>query len=60
MCFDSLQRGPDGECPVVWMDHEELVPLGADNGRRRESVAPLARPLYGSCREFLVDVFGRD
>ncbi len=60
MCFDSAGRGADGDCPVVWMDHESLVPLGAERCRQRDAVAPLAQPLYESCREFLVDVFGRD
>ena len=59
MCFDSCEREADGECPVVWMDHELLIPLGSDKCGQRESVLPLAQPLYGSCREFLVDVFGR-
>lgn len=59
MCFDTSKRGTDGECPVVWMDHELLIPLGADKCRQRESVVRLAQPLYGSCREFLLDVFGR-
>jgi hypothetical protein len=58
MCFDSAQRRADGECPVVWMDHEALIPLGEAQCRQRRSVAPLARPLYQSCKEFLVDVFG--
>jgi hypothetical protein len=59
MCFDSFKREADGECPVVWIDHELLVALGSDKCRQRESVLPLAQPLYGSCREFLLDVFGR-
>jgi hypothetical protein len=59
MCFDSLRRGDDGDCPVVWMDHELLIPLGADRCRHRESVLPFAQPLYDSCKEFLEDVFGR-
>jgi hypothetical protein len=59
MCFDGVQRGADGECPVVWMDHELLIPLGPNKCRQRESVLPLVQPLYGSCKEFLVDVFGR-
>jgi hypothetical protein len=58
MCFDSERRGPDGDCPVVWLDHEALIPLGSERHRQRASVLPLAQPLYGSCREFLVDVFG--
>jgi hypothetical protein len=59
MCFDAVQRRAEGDCPVVWMDHEALIPLGPDRIRRREAVAPLVQPLYDSCREFLVDVFGR-
>ena len=59
MCFDAVQRRVDSECPVVWVDHEVLVPLGPEGRRRREVVAPLVRPLYDSCREFLLDVFGR-
>ena len=57
MCFDSGQRAADCECPVVWMDHEVLVPLGASQCSQRESVLPFVQPLYGSCREFLSDVF---
>lgn len=56
MCFDVQQRADDGECPIVWMDHEELIPLDLDLARR-SAVLPLVRPLYGSCREFLCDVF---
>jgi hypothetical protein len=59
MCFDNAERRADGECPVVWMDHEALIPLGTERCRQREAVLPLAQPLYGSCREFLMDVFGR-
>jgi hypothetical protein len=59
MCFDAAQRRENGECPVVWMDHEALVPLGPKECQRREIVAPLVQPLYDSCREFLLDVFGR-
>jgi hypothetical protein len=59
MCFDSAQRAADGECPVVWMDHEALLPLGSEGCRQRAAVVPLVQPLYASCREFLSDVFGR-
>jgi hypothetical protein len=59
MCFDSARRASDGECPVVWIDHEALIPLGEEQCRQREVVLPLVQPLYVSCREFLVDVFGR-
>jgi hypothetical protein len=58
MCFDVFQRDADRDCPVVWMDHELLIPIGAEMCRR-DSVLPLVQPLYGSCREFLVDVFAR-
>ncbi|HYE20031.1 MAG TPA: SMI1/KNR4 family protein [Tepidisphaeraceae bacterium] len=59
MCFDAQARGADGDCPVVWLDHERVIPMGEDAVRRREAMEPLARPLYGSFREFLIDVFGR-
>ena len=59
MCFDTVQRRADGECPIVWMDHEALAPLGPDICRRRELVVPFAQPLYNTFRELLLDVFGR-
>ena len=58
MCFDVRRRADDGDCPVVWLDHERLVPLG-EAMRQRAAVEPWAQPLYGSCRAFLADVFGR-
>jgi hypothetical protein len=60
MCFDVVRRRVDGECPVVWIDHEEVVPLGQEGSRQREAVAPLTKSLYETCRDFLSDVFGRD
>jgi len=59
MCFDSSCRGADGDFPIVWMDHEALVSLDLEQFRQRKFLLPLAKPLYGSCREFLLDVFGR-
>ncbi len=59
MCFDTARRAPDGDCPVVWMDHEVLVPLGEERMGIRGKVLPLAQPLYESCRELLIDVFGQ-
>jgi hypothetical protein len=53
MCFDTARRAPDGECPVVWMDHELLHgPL-----HHRSHVEPLARPLYANSREMIFDLF---
>jgi len=57
MCFDARARGADGDCPVVWLDHERVIPLGEEACRQREVMQLLAQPLYGSCREFLLDVF---
>lgn len=58
ICFDSAHRQKDSECRIVWLDHEALVPLGPEICRHRETVLPLLQPLYDSCREFLLDVFG--
>ena len=57
MCFDTERRAADGDCPIVWMDHEVLVPIGEERWRVRKKVLPLAQPLYDSCRELLIDVF---
>jgi hypothetical protein len=57
LCFDAARRAADGDCPVVWMEHEELVPLAPEEVGRREVVEPLAEPLYDSCRDLLLDVF---
>lgn len=59
MCFDTDRRASAGDCPVIWMDHEILAPLGEEQCRTRKKVLPLAQPLYESCRELLVDVFGQ-
>jgi len=56
MCFDLRQQNDEGECPVVWMSHEYLIPLGPEMSSRA-AVLPWVQPLYGSCREFLLDVF---
>lgn len=55
--FDTSKRASDGDCPVVWMDHEPLVDLGDDLSGEQDSLSTLVQPLYGSFREFLTDVF---
>ena len=57
MCFDTANRLDDGDCPIVWMDHEQLIPLGPDKLGYRESVVAHVNPLYASYREFFGDVF---
>ena len=57
MCFDTGRCSPDGDCPIVWMDHE-VLPHDEKQLGSRNKVLPLAQPLYGSCREFLLDLFG--
>jgi hypothetical protein len=58
MCFDAQHRASDGDCPIVWLDHERLIP--PEICLQREQVMPWVQPLYGSCREFLEDVFVRN
>ena len=59
ICFDVRKKRADGECPVVWMDHEAIIAFGTAGCRNRELLLSLVRPLHASCREFLIDVFGR-
>ncbi|MCR9231113.1 MAG: SMI1/KNR4 family protein [bacterium] len=56
MCFDNQQRS-DGDCPIVWMDHELLIPIGPEQCSERNNLIPLAQPLYDNTRDFLEDVF---
>jgi hypothetical protein len=57
MSFDAAGRRPDGDCPVVWMDHELLFRVGVERCRVRANVEPLAQRVYDSCRELINDVF---
>jgi hypothetical protein len=57
MCFDLEQQRQDGECPIVWMDHELLEPLGLEGLENRAKLLPLVRPLYDSFRELFEDLF---
>lgn len=59
MCFDTERRALDGDCPIVWMDHEGLAQLGEEHCRMRKKVLPLTQPLYETFRQFVTDVFGR-
>jgi hypothetical protein len=57
MCFDMSNRHPDGDCPVVWIDHEPLVSLDPSSLSDRKMLLPLAQPLYDSYRECFDDMF---
>ena len=57
MCFDTQQRRDDGDYPIVWMDHELIIPLGHENLAKRGAFLHFVNPLYESYREFFEDVF---
>lgn len=57
MCFDVKNRRDDGDCPIVWMDHELLIPMGEEKCGDHDSVLPHVNPLYESYREFFEDAF---
>jgi hypothetical protein len=57
MCFDTRRRHQDGDCPILWLDHEEVIPLG-EKASVRANLARLEKPLYDSFAELLQDVFG--
>jgi len=57
MCFDTHRRAADGDCPIIWMDHELLAPLSEERCRKRQEISRLAQPLYDSYRELLADIF---
>ncbi|MDB5292524.1 MAG: hypothetical protein JWL69_3765 [Phycisphaerales bacterium] len=59
MCFDIRRRRPDGDCPILWLDHEALAPLG-QKAATRANLVRLEQPLYDSFAELLQDVFGHE
>lgn len=60
ICFDADNRLADGDCPVVWMDHEPLITLGPAKCGERHALEPFVQPLYGSFRGLLGDVFAAE
>jgi hypothetical protein len=57
MCFDAGARRSDGDCPVLWLDHEQIIPLGDQKLGQRDLLRQFERPLYASFAELLDDVF---
>ncbi len=57
MCFDSRRRRPDGDCPILWLDHELIAPMG-QKAALRANLTRLEQPLYDSFVDLLQDVFG--
>lgn len=60
MCLDTAARadGADGDCPIVWFDHERIELPPPDGYEAREWVQDAAEPLYDSFAAFFEDVFG--
>lgn len=56
MCFDAESRCDDGECSILWLDHEEIIPLG-EMASQRHVLRSFEKPLYASFEDLLEDVF---
>jgi hypothetical protein len=47
LCFDLVSRQPDGDCPVVMFDRDELRPLGPQPTREElEALATVTEPSF--------------
>lgn len=57
ICFDTSGRSPDGECPILWLDHEVIAPMG-DKASDRAKIRRFEQPLYDSFEQMLQDLFG--
>lgn len=57
LCFDLRAQGPDGECPILWIDHEHLARLDSGQLVDRAVLAPFERRVYASGWELWEDVF---
>nr|WP_086939396.1 SMI1/KNR4 family protein [Thaumasiovibrio occultus] len=68
MCLDLNAPAIDGDDPagdfaadfeIVWFDHDELIPLGAEACSQREQIEKYAKPLYRSFKALFLDVFAQ-
>ncbi|MCH1918538.1 SMI1/KNR4 family protein [Shewanella sp. A3A] len=58
VCFDVGQRGAQlTDAPIVWFDHEQLAQLDDEQLQQRQSLAPLAQPLYSSFVACFADTY---
>ncbi len=53
MCFDANCRNNDNDCPILWLDHEQIIPLGEEKCKVRSELSAMENPLYNSSREML-------
>lgn len=58
ICFDVEQRGDDGDCPVIWILHDDLFNLGEDGVAMREKVAPHVRQIADSFEDMKAILLG--
>ena len=57
MCFDTRRRRQDGDCPILWLDHEQIAPM-REKAAVRANLTRLEQPLYDSFADLLEDLFG--
>ncbi|OWA35469.1 hypothetical protein B9G55_12570 [Saccharibacillus sp. O16] len=62
ICFDLKRRDAQvqGDCPVVWMLHDDLVDLGPEGVGTRSSVEPHMRQIADSFADLKAILFGGD
>jgi len=58
ICFDLKQKGEDGECPVIWILHDDLFNLGEDGVSMRENVKPHVRQIADSFEDMKAILLG--
>lgn len=58
LCFDTERRSADGDCPVVWMLHDDLFDLGGDGVSMRENVEPHVRQIADSFEDMKAILLG--
>lgn len=58
ICFDVHQRDDDGDCPVIWILHDDLFELGAEGTGVREKVEPHVRQIADSFEDVKAILLG--
>jgi hypothetical protein len=58
VCFDTDHRMTDGDCPIVYFDHDILISISDEKTKINRSIIELhSQNLYGSFRELMRDLF---
>lgn len=48
-----MNRNENGDCPIIWFDHEELFNSDFEKGKSRLELDKMKKKLYSSFQELM-------